>query len=210
MQRELIEKHWHRAHLIAWYLQAVPFIRFIAVTGSLAYDIVKAHSDIDIFIVAKEGRIWTARACTLWFLKIIRQLRTAKRRSGMICPNRFASDGQLIIHPQNRYHAQDYTQMVPLFDYGEVYDQFMAKNQWMTKFGFFKPRRSTALVNSRTLAFIRRSVEWFLGGLAGDILEERLKIGQLRRIKLEYPDLNEANSSIAADDQEIRIHPQPR
>lgn len=209
VQEELIEKRWHRAGKTAWFLQMVPFIRFISVTGSLAYETIKETSDIDIFIITKARRIWLVRAISTLLLRMVRRYRTERERAGKICPNRFVTDHFLIIRPQNRYHAQDYTQMVPLFDIGGMYEKFIEKNKWMEQFGFFKPRRAIALVHSPTLTRVRKIGEFILSGFLGDWLENFFRHYQLRHLKKEYPDLNEPNSTIIANDNEIRIHPRP-
>lgn len=209
VQEELVDKRWHRAEKTAWLLQMVPFVRFIALTGSLAYGTVKESSDIDVFIITKKGRIWLTRAWSTLLLRIIGKYRTETRRAGMICPNRFVTDDYLLIQPENRYHAQDYTQMVPLFDAGGMYDQFIGKNKWMEKYGFFKPRRAATLVYSPTLNGLRKIWEFILGGMLGDVLENIYRNYQLKRKKNKYPELNEQDSTIIANDKEIRIHPHP-
>jgi len=209
VQEELVQKRWHKAEKTAWLLQAVPFIRFVAITGSLAYGMVKESSDIDIFLIAKKNRIWLARGLATVFIRLTGQYRTERKRAGMICPNRFVTDDYLLIQPENRYHAQDYTQMIPLFDVGGMYDQFIEKNKWMEKFGYFKPRRASALVYSPFLNNLRKIGEFILGGMLGDVLENIYRNYQLTHLKKEFPDLNEENSTIIANDKEIRIHPHP-
>lgn len=213
MSKVLTEKRWHKASIIVWYMQMVPFIRFISITGSLAYDVAKPSSDIDIFIIAKVSRIWTCRAFTRFFLKLIGQLRTGNlpyQRAGKICPNRLVTDKYLVINPQNSYHAQDYTQMVPLFDIGNLYQKFIIANKWMEKYGFFRPRRALNLVDSVAPSYLRKFLELALGGKFGDYIERKYRESQLKEVKKEEPTVNKSGSSIIANDNEIRIHPAAR
>lgn len=213
MSKLLAEKRWHKVSIIVWYMQMVPFLRFVSVTGSLAYDVAKPSSDIDIFIIAKAGRIWTCRAFARFFLKLIGQLRTGnlpRERAGKICPNRFVTDKYLVVNPQNSYHAQDYTQMVPLFDLENLYQKFVIANKWMEKFGYFRPRRALNLVDSVTPSFLRKFLELILGGKFGDYIEKKYQQSQLKEIKLEEPTVNKSGSTIIANDNEIRIHPAAR
>lgn len=213
MNRTLSEKRWKKADLVSWYLQAVPFIKFVSVTGSMSYGTIKPSSDIDIFIIAKTGHIWTCRAFSRSLLKLIGQLRTGStiaERAGKICPNRYVTDSYLVINPQNSYHAQDYTQMVPMFDVGGLYKKFVIANKWMEKFGYFRPKKTLNLVYSHTLTRIRKILEWALSGKFGEMMEKRYKEKQLVGIAQECPTMNKLNSSIIANDNEIRIHPQER
>lgn len=212
MNDVLIEQRWIKAEKMSWFLQSTPFIRFISVTGSLAYDMAKENSDVDIFIIAVHKRLWTVRYFVTLFLRCIGQYNyiNTKKRAGKICPNRFLADDYLVIHPQNRYHAQDYTQMVPLFDINGMYDKFITKNKWMEKFGFFKPRRALLVVRSPLMRFMRKIGEFILGNNFGNWLETILKNHQLKILKRDFPSLNESHSTIIASDREIRIHPRPR
>lgn len=209
MHNDLMEKRWHKAEKISWMLQVIPFVRFIAVNGSLAYGMSRESSDIDMFIIAKRNRIWLSRLFLTMFLRMIKQYHYigTDKRPGKICPNRFVSDDYLLITPQDAYHAQDYTQMVPLFDQDNYYEKFIAKNKWMEKFGFFKPHRALTLVKSRTLTVIRKIFEFTLDGNLGDIWEQSTKSYQLKKLEKSFPDLNQKDSSIIATDKEIRIHP---
>jgi len=210
---DLIESRKHKAKKVAWALQIVPFIRFIGLTGSLAYDIVNENSDIDIFIITSAKRIWTCRFFVMLFLKIFRLQRigdSKTARAGKICPNRFVSDDYLMINPQNRYHAQDYSQMVPLFD-DNIYDKFLSENSWMKKYGYFPNRRLIILVRSAgILSSIRKISEYILRGRFGDWVEAKTKKYQIGILKKRYPNFNHLSSGIYANDEEIRIHPHPK
>lgn len=212
MDQQLSEHRWHRANKITWFLQLTPFIRFVGVTGSMAYGVIKPNSDIDIFIIAKARRIWTTRAISRFLLRTIKRLRTGNefhQRAGKICPNRYVSDKYLLINPQNRYHAQDYIQMVPLFDEKEYYKKFISANKWMEEYGYFSPRKVLNLVQSNTLNWIRHIAEWILGESFGDKVEKWFKKRELKIIGKEEPSLNQPGSSIVANDNEMRIHPRP-
>lgn len=208
----LKEKRWHKANLIAWLLQMAPFIRFIGITGSMAHDIVKPYSDIDIFIITKHNRIWTCYFCVETILRFIGQLRISdkpQKRAGKICPNRYTTDQYLIINPQNKYHVQDYTQMVPLFNKENTYQKFVIANAWMEKFDYFAPKKVLNLVQSHFLELLRKFAEWILKGKFGGRVEIFFQNWQMKRLKIKYPNINKERSAIVANKNEIRIHTQP-
>ncbi len=209
MKRSLKEKRWHKATLVTWFLQIVPFIRFMGITGSMAYDIVKPNSDIDVFIITYEKRIWTCRYIIRCLLKLIGQLRTGDlphQRAGKICPNRYVTDKYLIINPQNKYHAQDYTQMVPLFDKANYYQKFVIANSWMEQYGYFKPQKVLNLVHSTGLRIIRNFLEWILKGKYGEKFEQFCRKKGVTEFKNKFSSFNKPGSTIIANDNEIRIH----
>jgi len=51
----IAEKLWNRVKFYSNSMQKMPFIRMIAVCNNLAYDNANEKSDIDLFIVVKDG-----------------------------------------------------------------------------------------------------------------------------------------------------------
>ena len=210
--QDLVQIRQHRVRKITWFLQVVPFIRFIGLTGSLAYDVAKKDSDIDIFIISKKNRIYTCRFFVIGILKLLGMYHPPAnaKRAGKICPNRFVTDAYFLINPQNRYHAQEYTQMVPLFNYDDIYRKFLLANKWMQKYGYFPSKKAMSLTQSgNILTTIRLIFEWIFSGYLGDRLEKNLKNRQIEQLK-KNKKFNVEGSGIYADDNEVRVHPHPR
>ena len=83
----LADRLWPTAVTCGHLIASLPFVRMVAVTGSLAWhnvDPSPAHGrppDIDYLIVAEPGRVWSCR----WFLAAL--ARAARLRGVAICPN---------------------------------------------------------------------------------------------------------------------------
>ena len=60
-RQKIAAARWKKAHNVVKVLQAIPFIKMIAVCNSLAINNSKADADIDFFVVIKQGRIWLTR-----------------------------------------------------------------------------------------------------------------------------------------------------
>lgn len=208
MDKKLIDKRWRKTNLVSWLLQATPFIRFIGIGGSMAFGNVKENSDIDIFIISRNKRIWICFALSRLILKITGQLRYNNAdRAGKVCPNRYVTDKYLIINPQNAYLANQYSHMVPIFDEKDYYCKFLLANSWMDDFGASRPICALNIVRSNTLNFFRYILEILLQGSFGNWLEKRLEISMLKKIAKAEPTLNQENSTVVANNNEIRIHP---
>jgi len=210
---DLLSDRKHRAQKAAWFLQVVPFIRFIGLTGSLAHDLIKKNSDIDFFIITKDKRIWTCRFFVVIILKSLGIYRTGelpRQKDGKICPNCYVTDKYLIVNPQNRYVAEDYSQLIPLFDNGKIFNKFIKKNAWMQKYGYFPPKRVLTLVHSAgILSSLRKFVEWILAGSLGKWLEAKVKEYQLKRITRDTR-TKKSGSGVCVSDDELRFHPNPK
>ncbi|HET9948939.1 MAG TPA: hypothetical protein VFQ22_08465, partial [Longimicrobiales bacterium] len=90
---------WPRALAFAALLSRLPFVRMVAVTGSLAWDNVSDHADADFMIVTEPGRVW-----------LVRWLAAALRRSLMstglkLCANYVLSERTLALSDRDVYVA---------------------------------------------------------------------------------------------------------
>lgn len=118
---------WPAAMQYGQVISLLPFVRMVAVTGSLAVNNADANSDIDYFIVTESGRLWLCRAM------VILVVRLAAKRSIAICPNYFLSESALLLQDQNLYAAREMAQMMPIHGM-EVYLRMRRMNQWVTQY----------------------------------------------------------------------------
>jgi len=121
-------------------LGALPYIRMVALTGSLAVMNSSETADFDYMLVAARGRVWTARAFAL-------ALNRLTRLSGYtICPNLIVSENALEWCLHDLYSARELCQMIPIIGL-DVYIRLMKANRWV---GTFLPN---AFPESNSLLF---------------------------------------------------------
>jgi predicted nucleotidyltransferase len=115
----IAQDKWKIVRRCAYLLSCMPFVRALAGSGSLAVDNTKHTSDLDIFVIAKEGRVWTTRLMLLAASQILGRRRVYGERSApdMLCLNHYITDKALRISSdiQNVCMAMQYTSLVPLF-----------------------------------------------------------------------------------------------
>lgn len=62
-------KYWNSGFRFAYYLlQINPFIRMLAISGSVANPQTEDHSDVDFFIIAKKHRVWECKLVIYLFI----------------------------------------------------------------------------------------------------------------------------------------------
>jgi len=84
-----------KAQRIAQLLSLVPGVRMIAICSHLGYLNAGDQADIDFFIVASPGRIWTVRFWCVFLMKILNQRPTPKNQKNKICLSYFITNNNL-------------------------------------------------------------------------------------------------------------------
>ncbi len=149
-------------------LGALPYIRMVALTGSLAVMNISESADLDYMLVAARGRVWTARAFALAFNRLTRL------RGHTICPNLIVSENALEWRLHDLYSAREFCQMVPIMGL-EVHQRLMKANEWAKTF------LPNAFLESNSLLF-KNPQEHTLTGTRAPSLQSLLELPLLGKL----------------------------
>ena len=157
-------------HALAYgrFIGSLPFIRMVALTGSLAVRNVSKEADFDYMLVTLPGRLWTARAFVLLFNRLTRLA------GHTICPNVIVSENALQWNQHDLYSARDLCQMIPVSGMAE-YQRLMKANQWVQDFlpnAYDDILDQTEAGKNNHLRIIQKLLEFPLGGRFGDRFEQ--------------------------------------
>lgn len=123
-QRELKSiKTFKRAMFYGKVIGKFPFVKMVALTGSLAMLNLSNEIDMDFMLITKPKRLWLARALAVTFGRLIRLL------GDRICINLLISENALHWKNHDLYSAREICQMIPLSGF-EVYYDFRVANSW--------------------------------------------------------------------------------
>lgn len=113
---------------IAW----VPFVRMVALTGSLSMKHGDQDSDWDLFVVLSRGAIWRGRTLLSLVLQIIGKRRHGRHIENRACLNHFVTDGSMEIAMQDYFSASEYRFMYTFLG-RDVERRFELVNRWIAR-----------------------------------------------------------------------------
>jgi hypothetical protein len=177
-QREAYSRQlWPAAWRFGRLLASLPYVRLVAVTGSLSMDnAAAAMDDIDLLLVTRPGRLWLARGLAVLVVRL------ARAAGVHLCPNYFIAETRLRLDSPSLFVAHELAQMVPLFG-TECYGRLMVRNAWMLAYlPNASPRCGQTPVLGSLARAQQRAAEGALQGGLGDALEaweSRRKIARL-------------------------------
>lgn len=119
---QLLEKSGNYVSVIASF----PFVRGIAISGSLSKFCATANPDIDYFIITEADRLWIART----FLHLFKKLTFLTGHQHYYCMNYFIDTKALTITHPNMYSAIEAATLLPVYN-APVIDRFYKENSWV-------------------------------------------------------------------------------
>ena len=167
---------WRKATRYGWLIATLPFVRMVAVTGTLAVDNAEARDDIDYLIITEPNRLWLVRSLVIGVVYVGRLERLE------ICPNYLIASNALQQFDRSLFTAHELAQMIPLYG-PDMYRQLLQANAWARCFfpNAFHTQTPTRLLTIPALP--KRAAERTLGGQLGNRWEARIqgrKIPQLQ------------------------------
>ena len=118
---------WPAAIRYGQIIAGMPFVRMVAVTGSLAWENVPPSADIDYVVVAEPDHLWKCR----WLLAVLR--RVARLEGINLCPNCMVTKRALTVWDRDLYVAYELAAMRPIAGLG-MYRRLRRANPWAAAF----------------------------------------------------------------------------
>ncbi len=214
----IAEKKYLRARKLVKALSMIPFVRMIAVCNKLGYNNNTLDSDIDVFIICAQGRLWFTRLMVTLVTQFAGMRRHGINISQRVCLSFYLSTSRLSIHdlaktPSDPYLSYWISHLYPLFG-ADTYHAFMEANRWVQKTlpnlqsVSASPRRT---VGQGRQSRVQRMFEIVFRGPLGAMSEKIAKSVQMKRIA-RNPDshLKEHTSDVVVDDTVLKFHEQDR
>lgn len=213
--KELEKNLWKRCDTYLPFLSWIPFLRMVAVCNNLAFSKVDDESDIDLFIVAKKGRLFIVRTLVTIALHLAGVRRHGNKIAGRFCLSFFVDDSALdfrdLAIDRDIYLAFWIFTMRPIIDDG-IYDEIIAANSWIWDFvnadAIFSKELGRVDANSLDLMFAS-VLGGVLSGGFGDFVESLLMKWQIKRASKKATKLG-VDSSVIVSPHVLKFHNRDR
>ncbi|HVX93133.1 MAG TPA: nucleotidyltransferase domain-containing protein [Candidatus Dojkabacteria bacterium] len=165
------------------------WVKYIAVTGSIASGAVRGDDDIDIFVVVKNNTMWIYRALLLLKLKDLARKEFSDDSKNLFCLNLIAEERGLEF-PEDIFNFHELYTMIPVYNL-KFKKVIFSKNKWIENWGGrlskdsdlnYVPQEGSVIVRVlNTLAFVLQYIYMKLKGHNPDKrrISKNNKIGRI-------------------------------
>jgi len=204
------DKKFKRVVWLAKIFKFIPWIKTIAVGNIIGTHNLKKESDLDLFIITEENRVWLTRFFCILITKILGLRPKPENMQDKICLSFFISEDAMnlekfmLTREKDIYFIYWLAGLVPVYDKDGIYNKFIGANGWIKN---YLPNWGAGEVNYRRDAgrsfsrFYRDVVDMFFGGL-----ERRIKEIQLEIMPRQIKDIMNIDSRVVASDKIIKLH----
>jgi len=205
------DKLWRKVYRFLKFFRMVPFIKMIAVCNTLAYNNPTQESDIDLFVVAKKGRLFTCRAILSVLAHFLGVRRHGGKIAGRFCLSFFVSENAmnlepLCLKPYDIYMAYWAMSLAPVFG-EETYMKFVAENAWLKR--YFPEGLIPGTEFLSKPGFISRGIKYFfeqmLLGSFGDWIEKFLEKFMINRAEIKAANLPDRRGIVISPEM-LKFH----
>ena len=191
-----------REGAVAWarWLQFLPFVRGLALTGSVAAEDADPEADVDLLVIVAEGKLSTVFALFGTLSKLTR------RR--FFCPNFYLSENHMTIRRRNHYVARELAQTVSLSGRSS---ELLTHNDWIKE---SLPNVTLTKCPAGDLPVARtlqKVMERILSGELGRRVESSMSGLARNRMRVHYKGEIPPNVQLRFEEKmELRFHNAPR
>lgn len=201
-------------------LRYIPFVRALFVCNQLPVG-VKKNSDIDVFIVVKEGRIWLTRFFITIIFSIFRLRRTQKNVERRLCLSFYVTDNNLdlssiCIDAPDVYQAYWNSQLIPVYDPQNILEKISLENIWVKNFLENISQKYSILdrwsiSDTKITRSIKSFFEWIFSSKFGNFCEKYIRALQLQKMKKSGKEFQkEQVRNIVVSDVMLKFHENDR
>lgn len=150
------------ADRVARFLSRFPYVKGVAVSGSLSKNFATKKTDIDFFIITEANRLWIART----FMHLYKKFTFLTGHQHWYCMNYYVDQESMEITEKNIFTAMESVTLLPMQG-KRAMDDFMTDNNWVSDY-FPAKKIATAGIPEIKPGLLRKITEKMLNNGLGD------------------------------------------
>lgn len=156
------------AEKVSSFLIKFPYVRGIAISGSLSKNYADENSDIDLFIITAANRLWIART----LMHAFKKLTFLVNKQDYFCMNYYIDEQQLEIIEKTNYTAMEIVTLITL-EGAAAFGEFQSANSWTAD---YLPNKLMDISTAKVLSnsFFKSMLEEMLNHPWGNALDNFL------------------------------------
>ncbi len=205
------DRKFKRAKFIVKIYKFIPWIKMIGMTNLFGSRNLKDNSDIDLFIITEDKRIWLTRFFCVGIIKLLGWRPQINNRRDKICLSFFVSLSALNLEKLRL--AQDdlgftywLAGLTPLYDINKTYQKLINANQWLTN-SLSNWQLNSQNQQSKNVGLSPNTV---FGIKFQNKLEQQFKKLQLKILPQKLKSMMNCDSRVVINDELIKLHSNDR
>ncbi|MFA5047976.1 MAG: hypothetical protein WC516_02970 [Patescibacteria group bacterium] len=203
-----------RARRMSGILKYFPWIKAIAIYGSLSFYNPRAEGDIDLFIIGASGRLWSARFFVNAFMKLFGLRPTEAKKKNKICPSYWVAEDDMNL--QLTYGgSEDYfyrycgvSSFWFIYDEDKIADKFFSANSWIRRdLPRWQPFDGGATLGDN---LGNRIIKKILALAASLLAEKTYQAWQMKILPERYKAIQNKDQRVIIGDKIIKLHDNDR
>ena len=165
---QIAAEHMKIAYHAAKLLSRFPYVKGLAISGSLSKNYSTEKGDIDFFIITTANRLWIART----LMHLYKKLTFITGRQQWFCMNYYVDEAGLEIEEKNIYTAIEIATLLPMRGRMSI-DKFIQANAWTKKYlpGYLREETQSPEPQK---GFFASLIEKIFNGKMGEWLDNKL------------------------------------
>ena len=157
-----------QAKKVAALLSFFPYVRGVAISGSLSKNFATDKSDIDFFIITKKNRLWIART----LMHLLKKLSFLFNKQHLLCMNYYVDEVEMEIIEKNIFTATEILTLMPC-EGAALFEEFFKQNNWVRS---VFPNQNLRIATGSDIrsSLLKTFVEFFLNNSIGNRLDDIL------------------------------------
>ncbi len=193
-------KKRRRAEQAVRLIKHLPFVRLVGLVNTAAFDMASLDSDIDFFIIAQRGRIFTVRLSVTGLIQLLGWRRHHRLVSNRICLSFYLTDDNLnlqpLAYPDDPYLRFWLAGLQVLYD-DCIYGSWLTANNWLSR---ELPNWYSVMVRERTAVV----AAWPAKSSVLERVLEKFQMHLIRRHRSSR--LGDGSTAVLASRQILKFH----